>query len=374
MNKNFKTLAFAAVAACSLSLAFGQSTAKLTIGSPAPDLKVSTWIKGTPTAAFDSNKIYVVEFWATWCGPCRQMMPHLSEMAKKYAGKVTFDSCDVWENNESETPLSPSETLAKVRQFVSEMGDKMSYNVAADTDDGYMAKNWMSAAGQDGIPAAFLIKGGQIIWIGHPYVIEKTIDQVLAGTYDQAAYAKEFHQRMDKDAARSIAWKAVLDPVKAAMDAKDYPKAIKLIESGAKAQPILKVSLYVDKFKALLAMDPKQALDFVKDWHKTQPDMAAYAVGTCADRDGLPADVYRLGVAYEQEEANSKDAVAAFAYDKLAKFYFKLSDLANAVASERKAVDVGNQEMQAGLYGGAVLPGDIKRMQADLDRYKAAQK
>lgn len=371
---NLKQLAIATTIACSICFAFGQSAATLKIGDPAPELKVSTWIKGMPTESFDANKIYVVEFWATWCGPCRQMMPHLSELAKKYAGKVIFDSCDVWENSESETPLSPSDVIAKVKGFVSDMGNKMSYNIAADTADGYMAKNWMAAAGQEGIPTAFLIKGGQVIWIGHPYIIEKTIQQVLDGTYDQVGFAQEFEKKTEANAARAAAWKAVLDPIKKAMDAKDYAGAIEKIDEGVKAQPILKVSLYVDKFKALLAMDPAKAIAFVKDWHKDQPDMAIYAVGQCADKDGLPPDVYRLGVAYQQEEIAMPHTILPFSYDKLAKFYYKLGDLSNAIASEEKAVDLGSKAIQGGQYSGILLPGDIKKMQEGLAQYKAVQK
>ncbi|HEY3779568.1 MAG TPA: TlpA family protein disulfide reductase [Fimbriimonadaceae bacterium] len=368
-----RTLALAAITACSMSLAFGQSGVTLTVGNPAPQLKVSTWIKGTPTENFDTDKIYVVEFWATWCGPCRQMMPHLSEMAKKYAGKVTFDSFDVWENSESETPLAASEVLTKVKQFVADMGDKMSYNIAADTSDGYMAKNWMKAAGQDGIPTAFLIKKGQVIWIGHPYVIEKTIDQVLAGTYDQAAYAKDYDKKMQANAARAASWKAVMDPIKKAMAAKDYAAVIPLVDAGVKAVPVLKTNLYMDKFKALTAMDPNKALDFLKGWHKDSAEMAAYTIGQCADEDGLPTDFYRLGVTYTLEEISSPDAILPFAYDKLAKFYVKLGDAANAVSSEEKAIELGDKAIKAGQYSGSILPGDVKKMRDRLEGLKASK-
>lgn len=59
----------------------------LTIGSPAPKLQVGSWVKGDKVDELKSGNIYVVEFWATWCGPCRAMIPHEREMVEKNKGK-----------------------------------------------------------------------------------------------------------------------------------------------------------------------------------------------------------------------------------------------------------------------------------------------
>ena len=45
----------------------------------------------------------VVDFWATWCGPCRMMSPIIEELAKDYDGKVVIGKCDVEENEELAT-------------------------------------------------------------------------------------------------------------------------------------------------------------------------------------------------------------------------------------------------------------------------------
>jgi len=89
------------------------------IGSPAPPLRVKEWIKGQPVTRFEQGKVYVVEFWATWCGPCMRAMPHLSELARKYRGKITFLAIDIWEPH-----ANFPKTLQQVKTFVGVQGRK----------------------------------------------------------------------------------------------------------------------------------------------------------------------------------------------------------------------------------------------------------
>ena len=48
----------------------------------------------------NGQKPLVVDFWATWCGPCRMVAPIISELAEKYDGRLVVGKCDVEENDE----------------------------------------------------------------------------------------------------------------------------------------------------------------------------------------------------------------------------------------------------------------------------------
>ena len=48
----------------------------------------------------NGDKPLVVDFWATWCGPCRMVSPIISELAEVYEGKVVIGKCDVEENED----------------------------------------------------------------------------------------------------------------------------------------------------------------------------------------------------------------------------------------------------------------------------------
>jgi thiol-disulfide isomerase/thioredoxin len=113
----------------------------------APPIQLTEWITSPPPDL--TGRVYVLEFWATWCPPCVQSIPHMIELANKYKDKgVPFIGVSV---DSSSDP---------VKKMVTSKG--MTYHIGMD--NGLSDKLSVS-----GIPAAFIIgRSGKIVWQGHP--------------------------------------------------------------------------------------------------------------------------------------------------------------------------------------------------------------
>jgi len=199
---------------------------ELGIGDPAPKLEIQEFVRGEPIKQFEPGKTYVVEFWATWCGPCRESIPHLTALQKSYKDVIFLG-------------VSVDDDAKTVKPFVAKMAGKMDYRVAVeahDGDEGRMGRSWLEASYQDGIPTAFIINGGgKVAWIGHPKDLEAPLKQILAGNWDLVVKAAEYKQAVAEQklqaAVRKLA-KKLTDRWAKALKENRYDDALKVCDEA----------------------------------------------------------------------------------------------------------------------------------------------
>ncbi len=343
----------------------GGEPGSLKIGSPAPELQTGKWVQGEPVKSFEKGKVYVVEFWATWCGPCRATIPHLNELHKKFADKgVVVIGQNCWEQD-----------TEKVAPFIKEMGGKMTYRVALDAvegedpNTGAMATKWMQAAGQKGIPSAFLIdQKGVVAWIGHPsQLTDKTIDDVLEGKFDIAkskaaadtdAKTREAMMRHGVRTAKALADKNWPDAEKSASDFEAaLPDGKKYIATA------MQFRIAVSKRDGSAANDAARKLASSPDTDSAVSNEIAWALLTekVLEKPDLEVaeKLARHGV--EKATGNSKAAVT----DTLARALFRMSKKEEALKTQEEAIgSTSDEKLKASLiktleaYKRGELPAD----------------
>ena len=110
------------------------------------------WVQGAGPTAFEPGKVYVFECWATWCGPCVALIPHVNELHKKYYDKgLRVHGMNSWEEGREITV-----------DYVKAKGEGMSYPVAY-THGSAFETEWLTAAGVESIPHAFVVRDGKLL-------------------------------------------------------------------------------------------------------------------------------------------------------------------------------------------------------------------
>ncbi|MBL9149157.1 MAG: redoxin domain-containing protein [Phycisphaerae bacterium] len=224
---------------------------KLKVGSTAPALTVAEWLNGSQTV-IEQDKVYVVEFWATWCGPCKKSIPHLNQMHNELSSKGV-----VMIGVSNEKP-------EVVRPFVEKKGSGMSYLVAID-EGNQTTGAWLEAAGQEGIPCAFVVgKDRKIAWIGHP--LDPEFDDVVRGLAD-GSWSPEDEKRAGP----------TIDAARKAAKIKNFRDAYTHYDNAVAVNPKHFAPVAREKYRVMLldAKDQKAAAEYGKSLLKLYGDNPA---------------------------------------------------------------------------------------------------
>ncbi|HEV2899537.1 MAG TPA: TlpA disulfide reductase family protein, partial [Pseudaminobacter sp.] len=124
----------------------------LQMESPAPSIQVETWLRGEPLTSFEPGKVYIVEFWATWCRPCVDAMPHLIQLQKKYRES----GVEIIGVAASEDAPTADEARSKLDAWLTEKFSNLNFRMAFDST-GEMIKLWMEPSFSLGIPRSFVV-------------------------------------------------------------------------------------------------------------------------------------------------------------------------------------------------------------------------
>jgi len=260
-------------------------------GDKAPEIKVSKWMQGNAIKSYKKGTVYVVEFWATWCGPCIKSIPHINQLSIKFKGKAEFVGVSIWEEKE--------DLENRTAKFMKDMGKDMTYRVAMDAADDFMATNWMEASFSNGIPTAFIInQEGLIAWIGHPMDMDEPLAQIVDKKFDLAASRAEYEKLVEKDQENNRELAKLGEAEKLYKDGK-VSEALAILNELAAKDSQIAVDAKMKKLKLLASDNKVAATEFIQ------------VLGKGEFNDHLALSIYSIENA--TEEGGNRDLALAAA-------------------------------------------------------------
>ncbi len=342
----FKRIIMSVLLACNIIFLFAQSSAppRLNIGDAAPSLNVK-WVKGEPVKQLEKGTVYVLEFWATWCKPCIEAMPHLSDLAAKYRDNVKIIGVDVFEKSYA--------TPEQVKQFLDTMANRMNYRVVEDNND-FMVENWLIAANEqnNGIPNTFIIdQKGRLAWIGHPIHLDSVLLSVVSGGWD----VEKFRVQRNRDKYLETIEFAIKNDLKRLegndplLDYIGQPDSVLyLIDSVVKIAPDLRLRPFIAGhiFNALLKTNTEQMVQFGNELIRTNNEellfLITYYIQYSTGKIKVPKEAYFLAAKGYQKMIDLKrwpeHQDIPDLYAKMANCFWRAKDKVNAVEVQKKAI------------------------------------
>ncbi len=320
----------------------------LTIGDKAPTTEISHWLKGNPVAEFEDGNVYVMEFWATWCGPCKASIPHISELQEQYAD---YDVTFIGVSDEKLQTVVKFLTAADSENVL--WNEKIHYTLATDPDRS-TANAYMKAAAQQSIPTAFIVgKDSRIEWIGHPMDIDDVLAQVVRDNWDRDTFKVTFEEKV-APVRKAIKARAVVDE---AVERGDWDGAIKAAGALVAAQP-QQAGYQFRLFRKMLHKEPARAYDYGRDLMKENWEKARLlnqlAWFTVDDEEVTTRDL-KFAMKAATQACKLTDYEDAGILDTLARVCYEKGDVKTALKWQRKAVEQAEGTPMAGQLREALI-------------------
>ncbi|WP_407192991.1 TlpA disulfide reductase family protein [Bradyrhizobium sp. STM 3566] len=198
--------------------------------SPAPSIKVENWLGGQPVTNFQQGKVYIVEFWATWCAPCAAALSRLVQLHEKYRDS----GVEVIGIAARERAQTAQEARRKLDAWLTERLPNLNYRIGFNYT-GKMDKLWMDSSFSVEIPTSFVVdRDGHVAFIDSPMQLDDVLPKILNGRWRTSDEAKAADAERIAKGKRTMSIFAKLTP---AMEARDWAEALSVVEEAVAVLP-----------------------------------------------------------------------------------------------------------------------------------------
>ena len=139
-----------------------------------------------------AGSVVLMNFWATWCGPCKIELPHLAELQRKFSSREDFQFMAV-----SVGPVETAHELAALRQDTTQFLERSGIGIATYADPGGATLGGFRELAQglepstrEGVPTTLVLDGKGIIrgvWIGYRSGLEDEMEELIGQLLDEDA-------------------------------------------------------------------------------------------------------------------------------------------------------------------------------------------